>query len=124
MRFIKPLIIFLITITASSAFGQANYTHISNYKVYYGWAHLYPQDWMVLRSFENAGRPYYLMVNPQTLETKVTDAGFYKITPMTIEKARDFFKNTPYIKALQKAENQSITMQVLNAVCHRKQASA
>jgi hypothetical protein len=96
---------------ACNAYGQANYTKISNYKIFYGWAHLYPQDWMVLRSFENAGRSYYLMVNPQTLETKVTDADFYKITPMSIEKARDFFKNTPYIKALQKAESQSVNIQ-------------
>lgn len=111
MRFIRSFFIIVTICLACNAYGQANYTRITNYKVYYGWAHLYPQDWMVLRSFENAGRPYYLIVNPQTLETKITDAGFYKIQPMSITQAREFFKNTPYIKALKKAESQSVTIQ-------------
>lgn len=61
--------------------AQANYTAIKNYKVFYGWAKHYPQDWVVLRQFENAGKSYLLLVNPQTLETKVNEANFYQVKP-------------------------------------------
>jgi hypothetical protein len=66
---------------------------------------------MILRRFENNGKPYLVMVNPQTLETKVDDAGFYQIKPMSMAAARKLFNNTPYQKALSKAESQSVAIQ-------------
>jgi hypothetical protein len=101
----------LLSCFAITAKAQANYTHITNYEVYFGWAKHYPQDWMILRKFENNGKPYLLMVNPQTLETKVNDAGFYQVKPMSINQARKLFGSTPYRKALSKAESQSVVMQ-------------
>lgn len=91
--------------------AQANYRKIENYKVFYGWAHHAPQDWMILRQFENEGKTYYLLVNPQTLVTKIDEPNFYQVKPMTITEARDFFKSTPYQKALRKAEKQSVALQ-------------
>ena len=93
------------------AAAQANYRKIENYKTFYGWAHHAPQDWMILRQFENEGKTYYLLVNPQTLVTKIDEPGFYQVKPMSITEARDFFKNTPYQKALRKAEKQSVALQ-------------
>ena len=58
------LLIICCSVTANA---QANYTRITNYEVYIGCAEHYPQDWMILRRFENNGKPYLLMVNPQTL---------------------------------------------------------
>ena len=108
----KFLSIFLLIICFSIlANAQANYTRIINYRVYFGWAKHYPQDWMILRRFENNGKPYLLMVNPQTLETKVDDAGFYQIKPMSMAAARKLFNNTAYQKALSKAESQSVAIQ-------------
>jgi hypothetical protein len=92
-------------------FAQANYRKIENYKVFYGWAHHFPQDWMILRQFENEGKSYFLLVNPHTLETKIDEPGFYKVKPMGMSEARDYFKNTPYQKALRKAEKQSVAIQ-------------
>jgi len=96
---------------AGAVMAQANYTRITNYSVYYGWAKHAPQDWMILRKFDNSGKTYLLLVNPQTLETKVNDAAFYQIKPMTMAQVRSFFKSTPYQKALSKAENQSVAIQ-------------
>jgi len=101
----------LFTVSAIIANAQANYLKITSYKVYYGWATHYPQDWMILRQFENDGKSYYLMVNPQTLETKIDEPSFYKVKPMTFAEARTFFKNTPYMRAIAKAEKQSANIQ-------------
>jgi len=105
------LIVFLLSTLTLSANAQANYLKITEYRVYFGWAKRFPQDWMVLRRFENAGRQYMMMVNPQTLETKIDEPKDYQVKPMTMEEARSFFKNTPYQRALAKAEKQSVMTQ-------------
>ncbi|NVM61789.1 hypothetical protein FHW88_000065 [Mucilaginibacter sp. SG538B] len=105
------LSLFILLPLCHEAFAQTVYRKIGNYKVYYGWAHNYPQDWMILRRFDNEGRNYLLMVNPQTLETKINESSFYQIKPLTMEQAREFFKSTPYQKALSKAEKQSVNIQ-------------
>lgn len=91
--------------------AQAYYKNITSYSVYYGWASHYPQDWMILRQFVNAGKRHLLLVNPQTLETKIDEPGFYKIRPMSMEETRYFFRNTPYVRALERAEKQSMNLQ-------------
>ncbi|SEO92300.1 hypothetical protein SAMN05192574_11664 [Mucilaginibacter gossypiicola] len=106
-----PTLFFCFVVFINKASAQTIYRRIEKYKVYYGWAHNYPQDWMILRRFDNEGRNYLLMVNPQTLETKINESSFYQIKPMTMEQAREFFKSTPYQKALSKAEKQSINIQ-------------
>lgn len=105
------LVCILLTVCCRLAYSQANYKKITNYRVYYGWAKHYPQDWMITRQFVNDGKTYLLLVNPQTLETKIDEPGFYEIKPMTIDEARTFFKSTPYIKALVKAEKESANLQ-------------
>ena len=107
----KYILVCFLTILGLSAQGQANFTKITNYRAWYGWAKHAPRDWMVLRQFVNDGKTYLLLVNPQTLETKIDQPGFYEIKPMNIDEARAFFKSTPYVKALQKAEKQSLSTQ-------------
>jgi hypothetical protein len=102
---------FILMAFCGDAFSQTIYRKIENYKPFYGWAHNYPQDWMILRRFDNEGRNYLLIVNPQTLETKINESSFYQVKSMSMEQAREFFKSTPYQKALTKAEKQSINIQ-------------
>jgi hypothetical protein len=102
------LFVCSFTLTAKA---QQNFLNITRYQVYYGWAHNYPQDWIVLRKFENQGKEYLLLVNPQTLQTKVNESSFYQVKPMTLAETRTFFKNTPYEKAISKVEKQSISIQ-------------
>lgn len=112
-RYIFCLILAFIIITGlkQSVFAQQNFLNITNYRVYYGWAHNYPQDWLILRRFEERGKDYLLMVNPQTLQTKVNESSFYQIKQMTLAETREFFKKTPYEKALAGAEKQSVALQ-------------
>ncbi|HEY8780680.1 MAG TPA: polysaccharide deacetylase [Mucilaginibacter sp.] len=105
------LLSFLFSGSVIVTNAQANYLKITNYKVYYGWATHYPQDWIIIRQFENDGKSYYLLVNPQTLETKIDEPNVYKVKPMTLAESRNFFKNTPYERALRKSEKQSAKIQ-------------
>lgn len=107
----KYILVCFLAVLSLSAQGQANFTKITSYRAYYGWAKHAPQDWMILRQFVNNGKTYLLLVNPQTLETKIDEPGFYEVKPMSIDEARTFFKTTPYVKALQKAEKQSLSTQ-------------
>src|ERR1700759_802880 len=104
---IKLLLFALIPV----CHAQQNFLNIANYRVFYGWAHNYPQDWLILRRFENGGRDYLLLVNPQTLQTKVNESSFYQIKEMTLAQARSYFRNTPYEKAIGQAEKQSANIQ-------------
>ena len=52
-----------------------------------------------------------MLVNPQTLETKVDQVTFYQVKFMTLTGARAFFQDTPYIRAIDKAEKQSVSIQ-------------
>jgi hypothetical protein len=110
---LKPILLLFVIFTGlqNLATAQANYLKITDYKVYYGWASHYPQDWLIIRSFVNEGKNYCLLVDPQTLQTKVDEQGFYKTRPMTWDEARTFFKNTPYIRAIAKAEKRSVGLQ-------------
>ena len=105
------LLFMLLSGWADLVSAQANYLKIINYKVYFGWAKYFPQDWMIIRQFENDGKTFFMLVNPQTLETKIDAADFYQVKPMTLDEASAFFKATPYQKALRKAEKQSVTIQ-------------
>ena len=91
--------------------AQANFTKIENYKVEYGVATHLPRELMILRSFDNYGKHYLLLLNPQTLVTRIDESSFYQIRSMTMEQARAFFKETPYVKALNKVENRSVMIQ-------------
>jgi len=94
-----------------TALSQSTYSNITNYQIYFGWAHNFPQDYMILRKFEDEGKPYFMLVNPQTLETRIDEAGIYQVKPMTLQEARAYFKYTPYVKAINKAEKQSTSIQ-------------
>jgi hypothetical protein len=107
---LKILTLFLLIYTLQAG-AQARYTQIKDYKVYFGWAHHAPQDWMVIRKFTDRNKSYYLLVNPQTLETKIDDSSFYAVKPMSADEAKNYFRNTPYQKALRKAENSSVMIQ-------------
>ena len=112
----KPLLksllsLFIFCCLIIRADAQANYLKITSYNTYFGWARHYPQDWMIIRKFMNDGKTYFVLVNPQTLETKIDEAGFYEIKHMTQDETKAFFKNTPYLKAINKAESQSVATQ-------------
>ena len=105
------ILLFCLTAFTKMANAQANFTKIENYKAYYGVATHLPRELMILRSFDNYGKHYLLLVNPQTLETRIDESDLYQVRPMTMAQARAFFITTPYQKALKKAEKQSLSIQ-------------
>jgi hypothetical protein len=105
------LFCFLFSASITFARAQANFLRITNYKVFYGWASRAPLDLLILRQFENEGKSYYLLVDPHTLNTRIDQTNFYQVKPMTFAEARTFFKNTPYVRALDDAEKQSANIQ-------------
>ncbi|HEX3385619.1 MAG TPA: polysaccharide deacetylase, partial [Mucilaginibacter sp.] len=112
MKTPKPFLITLLLFAlVPVCYAQQNFLGITNYRVYYGWAHNYPQDWIVLRRFENNKRDYLLLVNPQTLQTKINETSFYQVQEMTLAQTRVKFKGTPYEKAIAQSEKQSVTIQ-------------
>jgi hypothetical protein len=107
----KLLLLFLLAFAFIPVCrAQQNFLDIKNYRVYYGWAHNYPQDWIVLRRFEDNKRDYLLLVNPQTLQSKVEETSFYQVKEMTLAQTRIQFKNTAYQKAITQAEKKSIRL--------------
>ncbi|OOQ58818.1 polysaccharide deacetylase family protein [Mucilaginibacter pedocola] len=110
--YLKILSLFLMLMAfCCRALGQSPYTPISNYRVYTGVAKGFGLNWVVLRSFENRSRQFLLLVNPQTMETRIDLATSYTVTPLDLEKCRSALKNTPYTKALAGAEKQSAALQ-------------
>ena len=107
----SEILLFLFTFFFFLAKAQQTFLNITDYKVYYGWAHHYPQDWIILREFKNDGKAYYLLVNPRTLVTKIDAPGFYQVKPMTFDELRRLFSSSPYVKVLAKAEKQDINIQ-------------
>ncbi len=105
------ILIFILFACWLKASSQANYTEIRNYEVYFGWAHHAPQDLIILRKFEDRNKTYYLLVNPQTLETKIDETNFYEVKPMSISEVRQQFKSSPYEKAISQAEKKSVMIQ-------------
>jgi hypothetical protein len=91
--------------------AQAIYRDIKNYKVYYGSAKRNTQDWLILRKFDNEGKTYLLLLEPHRLETRVDEITPYTVTPFTLTEARKYFQTTPYVKAIDKAEKNSQSIQ-------------
>lgn len=106
------ILLLLLTVTQTvRAQGTQNFSKIENYHVMYGVADHPPRQLMILRAFTDHDRRYLLLLNPQTLETRIDLASFYQLREMTIAQARAFFRNTPYGRALEKAESASKSLQ-------------
>jgi len=101
----------IIVLSSARVFSQTIFSSIKNYKVIYGSAKRNTQDWFILRQFDDHGKTYLLLADPRDLYTKIDEAEWYNITPMSMEQARQYFVATAYVKALAKAEKQSKTIQ-------------
>lgn len=93
------------------ASAQQAFLNISNYKVFYASAKGRDTDWFAIRKFENNGKQYLLLVDPDELDTKIAEAAAYQLNPMTMEQARLYYYKSTYEKALRKAEKSSKSIQ-------------
>jgi hypothetical protein len=84
---------------------------VSNYKTFFGSGTYKGKTVLVTRSLVYNNTPSYLYTDPQTLNTGIVSAKDAKITPTPLTQLKAQFANTPYIKALATAENQSFSLQ-------------
>jgi hypothetical protein len=111
MKIMRLTWFLLFNVISLACFAQANYFNIKKYEVYYGLSRRVPTDWVILRRFENAGRNYFVMVNPQTLITRVDEAAGYPVQAATLTQLRKLLNSSPYAKALRSAESKSVQIQ-------------
>ncbi len=99
--------IFLLVI-AAMLFGQP----IDNYDFRFGWGCCCDsaEEVVVLREFERNDRWYYFTVSPTSLETAVYSTDSFSIDTASWEMIRNRYCWTPYIRALQRAEQFGDTM--------------
>ncbi|MDF2434090.1 MAG: hypothetical protein JWP44_3721 [Mucilaginibacter sp.] len=108
----KAATLFAICLLSfSSSFSQAAYSSIKNYAVFYASAKRNKTDWFAIRKFENSGKTYLLLVDPDELETKVDEAALYSLSAMPMAQARLYYYKSTYEKALRKAEQRSKLIQ-------------
>lgn len=110
---IRRSLILIITLLALNQLtsAQAIYRDIKNYQVYYAAAKRNTQEWLCLRRFESNKKTFLLLVDPHNLYTKVDEAALYTIIPMNLTEARKYYQATPYVKAINKAEKNSVNIQ-------------
>ncbi|MBO9674537.1 MAG: polysaccharide deacetylase [Sphingobacteriaceae bacterium] len=121
----KALFIFVLLSTCLYA---QKFESISRYKVNYALArinsktpikdiNLGPQSicgidaLLVIRSFTANAQKYILLINPNSLDTKVDLASKYTLSSLKYPNVLAIFKNTAYVKALEAAAAKDVQLQ-------------
>jgi len=103
-------IISVLLLSTSSSLGQ-KFKSIKKYKLDYLVANKGAEKLIGIRSFANDGQQYLLLVNPQTLDSKVDLASNYVISRTPWTKILLEFKTSPYIKSLTAAAAKDFQIQ-------------
>lgn len=104
----KFVLILLISSWVMTLYAQEE---IKNYKQYFAAANYQGNNIMTLREFEKSGQKYYLTVDPQTLETQIIRAAELNTKPISNWQESPDLKDSPYLKAIQAAKQESIALQ-------------
>ncbi|WP_175636108.1 polysaccharide deacetylase family protein [Pedobacter ghigonis] len=102
--------LFLFLLLGTCVYAQ-KFESVSKYKVNYALAKGATNQWLATRSFTAEGLKYLLLVNPQTLDTKVDLAINYTTSSLKWPNVLAIFKNTAYVKALEAAAAKDIQLQ-------------
>jgi len=88
-----------------------NFDAIKRYKVNLAIATKASEKLIAIRSFIINNQKYLLLINPQTLDTKVDLAGNYSLQSLDYANVLAIFKNTSYVKALEAAAAKDVQLQ-------------
>ncbi|PWS30818.1 polysaccharide deacetylase family protein [Pedobacter paludis] len=102
--------LLLIILLASSSFAQ-NFEIIKRYKVSYAMASQNQEKLIALRSFVSNNQKYLLLVNPNSLETKIEVANKYTLNSLEYSNVLAIFKSTAYVKSLEAASAKDLQLQ-------------
>ncbi|QIL40136.1 polysaccharide deacetylase [Pedobacter sp. HDW13] len=105
---LKALFLFLLLNTCVYA---QKFESISKYKVNYALAKGATDQWLAIRSFAAERVKYLLLVNPQTLDTKVDLANNYTTSSLKWPNVLAIFKNSAYVKSIEAAAAKDIQLQ-------------
>ncbi|SHG08588.1 polysaccharide deacetylase family protein [Pedobacter caeni] len=105
----KKFVLFLLI--SSSVIRSNAQEEIKGYKQCFALGDDHGKSMMILREFEKSGKSCYLAVDPVSLETKIISAGEIKTKPASDWQNAAELKNSPYLKAIQTAKQQSIALQ-------------
>jgi hypothetical protein len=107
---VRLLLVLMLVITTQS-WGQSLPPHISQYRVSFGSITRNRQTLLILRRFELNGKPYYLLVDPQTLQTTIAPDQPTSPTVLTMADLLTFQVTSPYSKALSAAASNAKPLQ-------------
>ena len=84
---------------------------IRDYKICIGEGHFKSKDFLVIRAFNKDGKPFYVGVDPDNLETELIPAAQISVKTETWQQINLTHGQTAYAKALQTARGQSFSLQ-------------
>jgi len=106
---LKGLFTFILLILSSISLTAQN--EISNYKVYFAICQFKSSTILIIRSFEQSGKPFYLGVNPENLETQIISSNQLSVKILSWQQLLQNYSNTAFVRAIQTAKNQSYSLQ-------------
>jgi hypothetical protein len=113
-RYLRLILFINSLITAfvsCAAFAQTE-TSIKNYKVYFAAGSYQGKQLLIIRKFEQANQPSYLVTDLQSLQTQILKASQVAVLRVySWNEVLAFYKSTPYVKAINAAQKQSLSLQ-------------
>ncbi|KQC00420.1 hypothetical protein [Pedobacter sp. Hv1] len=103
--------LFLILMVCSLYVNAQNFEEIKRYKVNYALATNTNEKLIATRSFVNGGKRYLLLVDPQTLSTKIDLANSYSLSNLVLGNVQAIFSKSVYVKALNAASQNNRPLQ-------------
>lgn len=121
------LIVFSVCFLTNLSFAQ-NFDDIKKYKVNYALARISSKTqvknisldanniegidaFLAIRSFTANDQKYILLVNPNSLDTKIDLANKYALSSLQYSNVLAIFKNTAYIKSIEAAAAKDLQLQ-------------
>ncbi|QOW09582.1 polysaccharide deacetylase [Kaistella flava (ex Peng et al. 2021)] len=107
----KIVVAFFILLLSLNFNVYAQGIGVSNYKVYLGVGDYNNKKIIVIRQFSRAGKQFYVGINPNDISTSILSSDQIKVSPSNWQQILIGYKNTPYIKAILAAKQQSFDLQ-------------
>jgi len=94
--------VFLLLLLSFKSYAQ-EITTIKRYQVNYALANNANEKLIAIRSFVKGNQKYLLLVNPQTLATKIDLAANYSLAKLDLGNVQAIFKKSVYVKVMDLA---------------------
>jgi hypothetical protein len=106
---IQVLVIIWVLISGNFSLLAGN--GISNFKVFFASGDFKSRNILVIRKFEKSGQQFYVAVDPDNLETQIIPSNQISLQELSWQQILLKFNNTAYIRAIQTAKEQSLSLQ-------------